>query len=332
MNMLKVVEVSLVSITIFLSVVFLKQSVEIPSTSGDTFFGEILYEERTRTWITYLPEELAEPAPVVFVLHGSGETAQDMRQATNYRFDELANRDGFIVVYAEGWVDGGLIGPEWNECRKNTALPAHIEDVDDVGFIKEILGRLEHKYPVDPLRVYAAGFSDGGQMSYRLATELADRFAAVAVISAQQVTIENSNCKNPKGPISILVMNGTEDPMIPYEGGEACFHGMTFLGTAGQVQSMTGTTQYWKTVNGIDGDGITEQLPNVDPDDGSTVKRETWQSDTGHEVVVYSVLGGGHTIPGGNSRAPEFISGSTNRDILAVDEIWGFFKRNPLRP
>ncbi len=298
-----------------------------PETSGQTILSEIQHEGRTRTWIVYAPVDLQEPAALVFALPGSGQTGEELRHITNYRFEELADRDGFLLVYAEAWVEGGISGPEWNECRKNTKQPAHLENVDDVGFVLGVLERLEREYSIDPDRIYATGVSDGGQMSYRLATEHPDRFAAVAAIVAQQAAPENSNCTKPRGPISVLVMNGTADPIIPYRGGEASFFG--FL-SAGQVQSIDGTVAHWKRVNGIDAPGTREELPDRDPEDESSVVRESWRSASGYEVVLYSIVGGGHTVPGGFG-LPALIVGPTNFDIRAADEIWAFFQRHSLR-
>lgn len=324
-----VLALALVLAGLITAVILSTPAADPPETTGHIVRGEMDWEGRTRTWLLYVPETLAEPAPLLFALPGSGQTGEHLRLVTNRRFEELADRDGFLLAYAEAWIEGGYSGPEWNECRKNTALPAHELDVDDVGFIMTLLARLESEYAIDPDRIYATGLSDGGQMSYRLATEHPERFAAIGVIVAQQVTPENSNCPNPQGPISVLVMNGSADPLIPYGGGEASFFGWL---SAGQVQSMQGTAAYWRRVNGIgaDAEGTREELPDRDPDDGSTVVRESWRAASGHEVVVYSIMGGGHSVPGGYG-LPELIVGPTNRDIVAADEIWAFFQRNPRR-
>ena len=295
-----------------------------PRTQGHVLRGETDWEGRTRTWISYVPERLAEPAPLVFAFPGSGQTGEALRLATNYGFEVLADRDGFLLVYAEAWLEGGPGGPEWNECRKNTLQPAHLENVDDVGFVMQLLEQLGHEYDIDPARVYAAGVSDGGQMAYRMATEHPDRFTAIAAIVAQQAAPENSNCLEPRGPISVLVMNGTADPIIPYRGGEASLFGWF---SAGEVQSIEGTVAHWKGVNGITGSGTREELPDRDRDDGSTVVRERWRAASGHEVVLYSIVGGGHTIPSGFMGVPDFVLGATNRDIDAVEVIWEFFRR-----
>jgi polyhydroxybutyrate depolymerase len=296
---------------------------EPPRLAGRFEPGLSEFDGRRRTWLVYEPSRMQRPVPVVFLLPGSAQT-ESIRLFTAYRFEALAERDGVLLVYAEAWAEGGRWGPEWNDCRKNTPLPAHLENVDDVGFISWLLERLAGEYAIDRYRVYSAGISDGGDMSYRLATERPDLFAAVAAVVAQQAAPQNSNCTRPRGPISVLVMNGTADPVIPYQGGIASFHGIS---AAGEVQSMEGTLAHWKTVNGI-GAGVTgetSEAPDRDPDDHSTVRIERFSSASGNRVVAYHVIGGGHAIPGGYRAAPELVFGRINRDVTGADEIWTFF-------
>lgn len=295
---------------------------EEPALTGRFIPGRTEHGGRERTWLTYEPAGLQQPTPAVFLLPGSGQSAEALRLFTAYRFDQLADRDGVLLVYAEAWAEGGVMGPEWNECRKNTPLPAHLENVDDVGYLLWLLDEIAGRYPIDRERVYAAGVSDGGQMAYRLATEQPERFAALAVVVAQQAAPENSNCLRPRGPVSLLVMNGTEDPIIPYAGGIASFYG---FGAAGEVQSMAGTLAHWKTVNGIEGEGTSEMLPDLDPADGSRVRRERFESRSGERLVAYHVMGGGHSIPGGYRGAPEFLLGRVNGDLNGAEAIWEFF-------
>ena len=298
-----------------------------PETRGRLFRSEIQWEGRTRTWLTYRPERARSPAPLVFALPGSGQSGEALRVATNFGFEALADRDGFLLVYVEAWREGSALGPEWNDCRKNTRQPAHRENLDDVGFELDVLEVTARDYPIDRARVYAAGVSDGGQMAFRMATEHPDRFAAIAAIVAQQPVPENSSCPEPRGPISVLVMNGTDDPIVPYAGGEASFHGWF---SAGRVKSTEDTISYWKRVGGIDAPGARAELPDRDPEDGSTVVEERWRAPTGHEVVLYAIVGGGHSIPGGYRGAPDFLLGATNRDIVATEVIWAFLRRHRL--
>ena len=298
-----------------------------PKTTGHLESAETQWKGRTRRWLTYRPVRLQNPAPTVVALPGSGQSAQQLRIATNFGFEAVADRNGFLLVYAEAWRDGSWLGPEWNDCRRNTRQAAHLENVDDVGFVLQVLDATSREAPSDRARVYAVGLSDGGQMAYRLATEYPDRFAAIAAVVAQQPAPENDGCIEPRGAISVLVMNGTDDPIIPYGGGEASFHGWF---SAGEVESTDGTISFWKRVNSIDRPSIRDELPDRDSADGSTVVRERWNATSGHEVVLYSIIGGGHSFPGGYRGAPDSLLGMTNRDIDAAAEIWTFFERHRL--
>jgi polyhydroxybutyrate depolymerase len=286
------------------------------------------WEERTRTWLIYEPIRLRDPSPLVIALPGSAQTAEQLRLATNFGFEALADRNGFLLVYAEAWSEGSQLGPEWNDCRGSTDQPAHLENVDDVGFLLQVLEDTAREWNIDRSRIYAAGVSDGGQMAYRIATEHPDRFAAIAAVVAQQPAEGNDSCIRPRGPVSILVMNGTDDPIIPFDGGEASFYG---LFSAGGLQSTAETISHWKRVNSISQRGARKELLDRDSADRSKVIRESWVASSGHEVVLYSIIGGGHAVPGGYRSAPEFVLGVTNRDIDATAEIWSFFERHRLR-
>jgi polyhydroxybutyrate depolymerase len=209
---------------------------EAPALPGRVERGGMRHDGLERTWTLYVPAALAESPALLLVLHGSSHDAEMVRRVSLWRFDELAERDGFLVAYPEGLANSGALrlGPEWNDCRKSTRNRAHDLDVDDVGFLRRLIADLSETYRVDRRRVYATGYSDGGQMSYRLATEIPDEIAGVAVVMAQQAEPENSNCLDPRGRISILVMNGTDDPIIPFGGGEASLFGWFSAGRVAQ--------------------------------------------------------------------------------------------------
>jgi len=119
-------------------------------------------------------------------------------------------------------------------------------------------------------------------------------------------------------------MNGTEDPLIPFKGGHVSFHG---YGSIGRVQSMAGTANHWKRVNGIPKNQPPEvfEFPDVNQDDDSRVITRSWRGPNGNDVVVYEVHGGGHTVPQSWMPLPALLVGTTNEDINAVNEIWHFF-------
>lgn len=150
---------------------------EAPETSGQLIRSELEWGGQMRTWLTYRPVRLERPTALVLALPGSGQSAEDLRIATNFGFEVQADRNGFLLVYAEAWDEGSQLGHEWNDCRANTHQPAHQENMDDVGFLLETIDVAAREVPVDPTHIYVAGVSDGGQMAFRMATEHPDRFA-----------------------------------------------------------------------------------------------------------------------------------------------------------
>ena len=133
---------------------------------------------RERTFIEYVPKTLNWGAPLLFVLHPSGGNAASMRQYSNYEFDELAHKDGFLVVYPDGFDN------TWNDCRGGSPFSSKQLKIDDAGFIKSLLNHEVTRHAVDRKRVFAAGWSNGAQLAYRLALESPEDFAGVAAISA----------------------------------------------------------------------------------------------------------------------------------------------------
>ena len=167
-----------------------------------------------RTYYVHFPpsEKMKSKVPILFNLHGGGGTAKGSVRITFGRFNELADKDGFIMVYPEA------VQKSWNNGRKLDETKAWREDIDDVGFIVKIVETLEAKYKVDRKRIYTTGMSNGGFMSSRLLCERADLFRGGAILTASISTDFFPNCK-PSQPIAVLLMNSTKDPIIPYDGG-----------------------------------------------------------------------------------------------------------------
>jgi polyhydroxybutyrate depolymerase len=178
----------------------------------------------------------------------------------------------------------------------------------------------EH-YPIDPGRVFVTGMSNGGKMSLRLACEKADIFGAAApVIAAMPADLR---CE-PAEPISILVMNGTSDPLVPWEGGYVKAFGRSL----GAVWSTPRTVEFWVEHNHCDPDPERSNLPDTTPSDGSRIEIARYQGcQESERVTLYSVRGGGHTWPGGIQYLPKFLIGKTNRDAHAGALIWNFFQQ-----
>jgi polyhydroxybutyrate depolymerase len=173
---------------------------------------------RTRGYLTYVPASLVpgEPAPLLVALHGGTGHAGQFQRSSG--FDAVAEANGVIVVYPEGFgIDPDVtFGPATRSWNGGTCCgPAARADVDDVAFIEQVIDEVERTYPVDPDRVYATGHSNGAIMSYRLACEAADRVAAVAVFAG---TLSVEDCR-PVEPVSLLHIHGAADRNLPFEGG-----------------------------------------------------------------------------------------------------------------
>jgi polyhydroxybutyrate depolymerase len=261
--------------------------------------------------------------PLVIVLHGGGGKAEkfDGMTGKNASFDALADREDLLVAYPQGFKK------QWNDGREVSHIEAQALDLDDVGFISSLIDRLVETHAVDPRRVYATGPSNGGHMSNRLACDLADKIAAVGIVIANMPVKVVNKCK-PAQPVSVLIMNGTDDPLVPVNGGEVRLTKRS--APRGEDISTAETFSFWLGQAGADKkqDFEKELLPDADPDDKTRVTKQGYKGRDA-EVVLYTVEGGGHTWPGGRQYLFEFMVGRTSRDINATEVIWDFFKRNP---
>jgi polyhydroxybutyrate depolymerase len=246
-------------------------------------------------------------APLLFVLHPSGGDGAGMRQYSNYEFDELADKHGFLVVYPDGFDN------TWNDCRGGSPFSSKRLKIDDVGFIKSLLSREVTAHAVDRKRVFAAGWSNGAQLAYRLALEYPEDFAGIAAISASVPVKENLDCGQVDKPIPVMIVNGTADPINPFRGG------MVNLGSAklGNVLSSEDTAKYWAKLLGVTAPPQIATLPHEGG--RSSVDSMTWVKDSTPMVILYSVQNGGHAMP----LAGEVL------DSPVV--IWDFFSKLPSR-
>ncbi|NOR76091.1 MAG: phospholipase, partial [Draconibacterium sp.] len=172
------------------------------------------FEGYERSYEIYVPEKYSEKIkyPVVFVLHGGGGTAKGLIRSTRARFNYLANRDNFIAVYPNG------IKKSWNDGARDTIGIARKLKINDVGFIDKIIENLILKYSIDNESIFACGISNGGFMSQKLAFELSDKIKGIGVVAANLSEVQSKN-SFPQKPVPVIFINGTKDPLIPYNGG-----------------------------------------------------------------------------------------------------------------
>jgi polyhydroxybutyrate depolymerase len=262
----------------------------------------------TRSYILHRPPSATgAPLPLVLAFHGGGDTAADMEPLTH--FDELADKEGFLVVSPQG------LDNRWADARDG-ATPTND---DDVGFVRALLDDLKRRITYDPARVYATGVSIGGFFVARLGCEAADRIAAIGVVAATIAAPEAARCA-PARHISVVTLHGTDDTIIPAAGD-----------TADGSLSVAGATRTWAQVNGC----ATQPDVAYEPDsagDGTRVRRETSPGCAdGSAVVFYIIEGGGHTWPGGPSYTTGTIVNRSTRDIDATTVLWRFFQEHSLQ-
>lgn len=172
-----------------------------------------------RSYLYYLSPQLALVPALVFVFHGGGIDAQQMRAITAFEIERLADEHGFIVVYPNGFEKS------WNGCRARAPYPANTQNIDDPGFVRALIRRFRAEFGVDSRRVFAMGFSNGGHLAYRLALEMPGEISAVAAIGASLPAAEACDCVFSQTPVAVMIVNGTEDRINPFDGGEVILPG-----------------------------------------------------------------------------------------------------------
>jgi polyhydroxybutyrate depolymerase len=254
------------------------------------------------------PEGLGKsnPVPLLLVLHGSAGSGEDMMTVTRRGFERLADKEKFIVVYPDA------LERRWND-QGGT--------VDDVAFLLAIVDKLVADGLVDKNRVYVTGISNGGMMAQRLACEQAERIAGIATVAGGLPEPLQATCK-PARSLPVLVIHGTEDPIVPWAGGA-----VAGFEDFGKVLSARDTAGFWASNNRCGAGGVIVPEPDRDPRDGTRVKMEVFAScPAGAAVKLATVEGGGHTWPGGYQYLPERFIGRTSQDVDANSLIWNFFK------
>ena len=247
-----------------------------------------------RTYILHVPPgyDGAHAVPLLLSFHGYGLPAKVF--APYVAFDPIADQAGFILVTPDG--TGSPVA--WN-------AEGFQGGTDDVAFVKDLLAKLSSDLCIDQQMVYAAGYSNGGGMVLRLACQLPNQFAAIGVVAATYV-----NCR---APVPLIAFHGTSDPLVPFEGSDASTPAAQFF------PSVRRSVSEWARTLGCDGLPIISRL-------SSEVELSTFercQMGDG-DVLLYSILGGGHTWPGSLPMAPQIV-GMTTQQVHASQVMWDFF-------
>jgi len=267
----------------------------------------------TRSYHLHVPSAVGPtPAPLVLVFHGGGGTGPGTERLT--RFTALADREGFLVAFPEG------VEKNWNDGREFTSSRAHRDHVDDVAFVTALIDAIGRAHAVDPRRVYATGISNGGIFSHYLAAHLSARIAAIAPVVGG-IADPPEAWLRPEQPVSVLMLQGTRDPLVPYHGGAVAFG-------RGKIIDTEEAARRWAALNG-GREPVREPLPADGKDRCGGLRTIYPGGRDGSEVTLVRLDGGGHTWPGGAQYLPERLIGRVCRDFDATVLIWDFFKAHP---
>lgn len=255
--------------------------------------------------VVHHPPGAGRAAPVVLDLHYLGGSPAGEDDVNELR--DAADERGWIVVQPSGldgaWNAGPCCGEPWKR------------GVDDVAFADALLDELEAASCVDPGRVYAVGFSSGGMMAQTLGCELSPRLAAIASVAAP---LHSGGCQ-PEEPLGVIMIAGTDDPLIPFEGGR----GWTPFGVAGDLQFRSSDASFaeWQRLNGC-------EEPPEDRRVSEHVQCRRYRCEGEVAVERCVVEGGGHAWPGGESPLPlpsPLVFGVVSDELDATAAILDFF-------
>jgi polyhydroxybutyrate depolymerase len=273
----------------------------------------IIHQGLQRYYLLHVPKNIPSnrKIPLLICLHGRGGTADNMQ--SYFKVNSFADRDTFIVVYPEG------IDNRWTDGRATVGVDDSQRRPDDVGFINKLIDTLIKNYPVDASRIYATGVSNGGVMSYRLGVNLKGKIKGIASFVAN-VGEDFSKHNSPTVPIDVIIVNGTADPIMPYDGGYVKVRGQLI----GPVLSTEQSAQYFAKAFSCD------QKPNVSPtvdndkDDGTSYYTTIYNCPS-NKIKVITVVNGGHAIPGKKQYLPKMFIGIASKEFDGAEEVVKFF-------
>ena len=267
-------------------------------TSGysQTFISQTIQNDGlTRGYSIYVPASYDGTTnfPLLFNLHGGGGTNSAWQVTSDMR--PIADTADFILVYPQA-------RPDPSDGNSFNWIPKVPGTFDDVPFFSSLIDTIASNYQIDQNRIYACGYSLGGDMTFELGCKLNNRIAAIAPVARTMQANPNSFC-SPVHPTGVLTILGTDDLVSPYNG--IVFGGLEYYISAAATHS------YWATHNNC---VTTATMNTVSP----SVERYTWSTTSGCAYVEeLKVIGGGHDWPGSFG----------NMTIDANTEIWQFVSR-----
>lgn len=281
-----------------------------------------------RWYRIYRPTGLAHKAPLVLLLHGGTQSMYKLfgpRSGGSNEWLELAKSEKFMLLVPNGThaQTGDPKGnrQRWNDVRANPKTP----DAQDLLFIDRLITHIQQTDTVDPQRIYVTGASNGGLMTYYLLMKQPQRFAAAAAFVAN-LPEHSDKMQVPAAPTPLMLMNGTEDPLMKWQGG-------TILAQPEKMRSAPATLQWWLKANRAHSQPQhSTYLPDHNPQDGCRIlKTEHPALPQGAPVWFYTMEGGGHSMPSIKHAVPtqrfaRRLLGPPCQDAEGAVLAWNFFK------
>ena len=266
--------------------------------------GFMISSGEKREYLLYVPRsyDRTKPAALVISMHGAGVSPKQHMYISEW--NRLADSQGFIVVYPSG-LEG--VGPRVWRVGSDFAK--------DVRFISEMIDKLEASYNIDPARIYANGFSNGGGMAFVLSCTMSDRIASVGMVGAAQ-SLPWSWCTERRA-VPMIAFHGTADRFAFYNGGQSWVAPEPF-------PPVPLWTAKWARRNRCASKPVESFVAR------DVTRREYIHCADDAAVMLYTIHGGGHTWPGGGP-LPEWFVGKDSRSINATSTMWAFFRAHRLR-
>jgi polyhydroxybutyrate depolymerase len=276
--------------------------------SGERYSFEFMHQDLNRSFNVYVPQSYNPNTaiPMVLCLHPGGlfNDTMNLNMERYTHFDLVADTANFILVFPNGtdqvygtWEDNYQYG------------------VDDIGFLLRVKDTVLMHFNINEEEIFMTGFSRGAYMTYTMACTHSELFKAIAPVSGQKMI--SFNC-NPSLKIPLFHIHGNNDNDAVYQGD-----------ISQDLESVPNVISFWVNHNDCQTNPIVSNLPDLDPNDFSTVTKFYYTPNSGgEEVIHYRVNNGGHFWPGSFiGHTSEGIQGAKNNDIDASIEIWKFFRK-----
>jgi polyhydroxybutyrate depolymerase len=298
------------------------ESTEIPRPTAEpgTYTVTLGPDADQRDVILHLPPAYDGSGllPLLIVLHGGGGSGEQIHRQIG--MDADADDFGFVVAYPNG---SGRLGETlltWN--AGHCCAYSLDKNIDDVGFLSELIDQLLESYAIDPARVYVAGMSNGAMMAYRAGAELSEKIAGIAPVAGSiggQVNAEHLafSPELPAEPVAVIAFHGMQDRHVSYDGGvgpEAINQGRIDF-------SVEESIAFWVEANGCNPNPYRESHF-----DGNILIDDYYDDCLGNSaVVLVTIVDGGHAWPGAKSG----VGDQPNQQISANEMILEFFMARP---